>query len=106
MWFGIWYPPWVSLRDTLLWLQLIASADRGMPIEETLHRLAPLTIREPSDAIDGVAIERPGSLFVPIMLPTGVAYEAVLDAVVDRLIEVAALLAGGDAHGKLAPPTV
>jgi len=92
-WLGIWYPAWPSLRDTPLWLPLIAGADRGRPIEETRRRLAPLVMHEPSDAIEGAAIDRPGSLLVPIMLPTGVAYEAVLDAVVGRLTEVAALLA-------------
>ncbi|MCY4571923.1 MAG: hypothetical protein OXF01_03900, partial [Gemmatimonadetes bacterium] len=52
-WLGIWYPAWPSLRDTPLWLQLIAGADRGRPIEETRRRLAPLVMHEPSDAIEG-----------------------------------------------------
>ena len=91
-WFGIWYPPWAALRDTPIWLQLLARADRGMPIEATRRRLAPLMSREPPAAIDGGPIGQPGHVLVPITLPTGVEYDAVLDAVVERLTEVAELL--------------
>ena len=92
-WFGILYPAWASLRATPLWLQLLARADRGMPIEVARRRLAPLALREPPDLIEGASIDRSGDLLAPIMLPTGVEYEAVLDAVVARLTDVAALLA-------------
>ena len=57
-WFGIWYPAWASLRATPLWLQLLARADRGMPIEAVRRRLAPLELREPPDVIEGAPSTR------------------------------------------------
>ena len=94
-WVGIYYPLWAAFRPPPLWLQLLPNAARGMPIEVTRRRLAPLGLREPPELLEGDSINRAGHVFVPIMLPVGVEYEVVLDAVVERLTEVAMLLANG-----------
>ena len=93
-WLGIWYLPWASLRDTPLWLQVPVGADPESRSGNRDARLASLAAREPPDVIDGAPINQAGNLLIPVMLPTGVEYEAVLDTVVERLTEVATLLAG------------
>ena len=96
-WFGIGYDLWARHRPTPLWLRFWDWKGDPDPVDvefsEARRRLAPLGQSDPPGLIEGASIDRSGDLLAPIMLPTGVEYEAVLDAVVARLTDVAALLA-------------
>lgn len=79
-WLGLSFDDWVWTHPTPLWLWF------SNPAEETRRALAPLRRSNPPDLVDT------DGLLVPISLPIGVEYDAVLDAVVARLEEVARLL--------------
>ena len=81
VWFGVRFDLWARYRDVPLWLYFYEE------LAETRHRLESLRRGDPSRVI-----ENPRALFVPIYLPVGVEYDAVLDAVVTRLKEVANLI--------------
>ena len=81
VWFGVRFDLWARHRDVPLWLYFYEN------LAETRHRLESLRRGDPSGVI-----ENSGGLFVPIDLPVGVEYDAVLDAVVTRLKEVATLI--------------
>ena len=70
-WFGVHFIRWARTRPTPLWL----SFDKGRPALDSLRNADP-----PELFLDR---------FVPIDLPVGKEYEAVLDAVVDRLKDIA-----------------
>lgn len=92
-WIGVWYRPWAEHRATPMWLQLRAPSRPGdRPLHEIRAKLRPLIQNDPPDVVEGSAVASTG-LLVPIMLPTSVEKGAVLDAVVDRLTKVSALLA-------------
>ena len=79
-WFGISFYDWARTQPTPLWLWF------SNPPEETLHALASLRRRNPPELFDY------DGLCVPIALPVAAEYDAVLDAVVKRLEEIARLL--------------
>ena len=95
-WFGISSDLWArgSYPDTPLWLRFWRW--RGDPNEaqwpSTLTALGHLVRKDPPSAF-----EHDGGVIVPIDLPTGVEYDAVLDSVVNRLREVADLI---DSHSS------
>lgn len=87
VWFGVNLDHWAQHRDTPLWLDFKNSASMGH--NEIRRRLESLLREDPPKLIDA------GGLFAPIDLPTGLEYEAVLDAVVARLRHIADLIAQG-----------
>lgn len=87
VWFGVNHDCWAQHRDTPLWLEFRNSASMGH--KEIRRRLESLLREDPPKLIDA------GGLFAPIDLPTGVEYEAVLDAVVARLKHIADRIAKG-----------
>ena len=92
MWLAVSFKYWSLYRETPIWLGFQRAAWGTTP-EETdsiLQRLDPLWEESPPGYIDEVDS-------IPVMLPTGVEYEAVLNSVVERLKYVAGLLdlAGG-----------
>ena len=87
MWLGVNFVYWSRHRDTPVWLGF-QDAAWGMNWEKTdgiWQLLDPLWKESPPGYIDDVDC-------FPVMLPTGVEYEAVLSSVVDRLEYVAGLL--------------
>ena len=70
-WFGVSYDLWARTRPALLWLRF----------GKKRRALEPLRRADPPQLFD--------DRFVPIDLPVGREYEAVLDAVVERLEEIA-----------------
>ncbi len=90
-WFGIGLNWWVrgGYSDTPLWLSFGLSKDEGYRARwpDTSRALEPLKRRDPPECL-----EENQALLVPIALPTGVEYDAVLDAVVERLREIADLI--------------
>ncbi len=95
-WFGTAYDLWAKHRTTPFWVRFWEWKDDPDPVDltfsEARRRLAPLTQGDPPELI----VEG-SDLFVPISLPTGVEEEAVVEAIVTRLAEIAALLAD---HGE------
>ena len=93
-WFGIASDLWAkgSYPDTPLWLRFWKWGGRAHEAQwpSTLTALEHLMRKDPPSAF-----EHDGGIIVPIALPTGVEYDAVLEAVVTRLQEVAALI---DSH--------
>lgn len=90
VWFGYWCTPWAQHRDTPLWLEFSEWRDDKCPtvtFTEVRHRLAPLQKEFPPEIID-----KGHRLLVPINLPVGVEYDAVLNAVVKRLEDIARLI--------------
>ena len=87
-WFGIGLNWWVrgGYSDTPLWLSFGQSRDEGHRARwpDTRRALEPLKRTDPPECL-----EENQALLVPIALPTGVEYDAVLDAVVARLQELA-----------------
>lgn len=87
-WFGLDHNKWVKVRDTPLWLYLYDESNYGQgvkPLSEIRDNLRPLGLMTPPELFEFVDNE----LVIPIYLPVGVEYDAVLDAVVTRLKEVA-----------------
>lgn len=78
-WFGVDYRDWARLRDTPLWLYLTANSDM-------LRALEPLRNENPP-----ALIETGGNVKVPIEVPAGKERNAVLQAVVARLEQIALL---------------
>ena len=93
-WFGTGLNWWArgGYSDTPLWLSFGPSRDEGYRARwpETRKALEPLKQLDPPECV-----EENEALLVPIPLPTGVEYDAVLDAVVTRLREIADRI---DAH--------
>ena len=84
VWFGINFLEWACHRDTPLWLWFYTArvdVEKVRRAFESPRRQSPPEVF-PSD----------WGLVVPIELPVAVEYEAVLDAVVARLAEIAAIL--------------
>ena len=87
MWLAVSFKYWSLYRETPIWLGFQAAAwgENGEETDSILQRLDPIWEESPSGYIDDVDC-------IPVMLPTGVEYEAVLSSVVDRLEYVAGLL--------------
>ena len=90
VWFGVNFILWSRTRDTPLWLTF-HEGNRRMTLGEVRSNLQPLRQKYPPDLIDSG-----GRMHVPIDLPVSVEYDAVLDAVVERLKEVARLIDSPD----------
>ena len=88
VWFGIDFVDWVSCDATPLWLWFTEASLRRE--EGTRLALDPLRTRNPPEVF-----EWDDGLAVPVMLPVGVEYDAVLDAVVARLEEITQLVGAG-----------
>ena len=90
-WFGIGQNWWArsAYPDTPLWLFFEQWRDERHRARWPVTRgaLEPLTRTAPPECL-----EENQALLVPIALPTGVEYDAVLDAVVERLREIADLI--------------
>ena len=90
VWFGVVYSHWAKRRDTPIWLILRDTQfSNAASIDEIRRRVQPLFLTNPPGVIDSGT-----DLLVPIHLPTGVEYDAVLDSVVDQVRQVAQLLMG------------
>ena len=87
-WFGIDHYKWDEVRDTPLWLHFNAAWQSVQPFSEIRERLQPLA-PELFKYADDV-------LVIPIYPPVNVEYDAVLNAVVARLKEVAELINPAD----------
>ena len=87
MWLAVSFKYWSLYRETPIWLGFQAAAwgGSGEETDSILQRLDPLWEESPPGYIDEVDS-------IPIMLRTGVEYEAVLSSVVERLEYVAGLL--------------
>lgn len=72
-WFGIHFPAWARYSDTPLWLSFYASF---------LDQLK-------NAGLDNDMVELEERYCIPVALPTGVEYDAVLDSVVDSLKSIA-----------------
>ena len=90
VWFGVNSFHWARSRDTPLWLTF-HPGDGRMMLEEVRSRLRPLRQEDPPDLIASG-----GRMHVPIDLPVGVEYDAVLEAVVERLEYIARLIDSPD----------
>lgn len=91
-WFGIDHDKWATVRDTPLWLYLYGEGDRWQgvkPFSEIRDNLKPLGLKTPPELFDEFA---DNELVIPIYLPVGVAADAVLEAVVERIEEIGKLL--------------
>ena len=86
VWFGINTELWAKHRDTPLWVWL--RRFYRLDNDEARRRLEPLKTTDPGAGL----LEIGNNWFVPIDLPTGVEYEEVVAAVVERLESVARLL--------------
>ena len=80
-WFGIDFEDWASNRPTPLWLLFGSNAEKVSQALESPQRQNPPQV-----------VRWKNGLGIPIDLPVGVEYEAVRDAVVTRLEEIAGLL--------------
>ena len=93
-WFGIGLNWWArgGYSDTPLWLSFGLSTDEQYKARwpETRRALEPLKRSDPPECL-----EENQAILVPIVLPTAVEYDAVLDAVVKRLRQIADRI---DAH--------
>ena len=90
-WLGVRYGPWARSWDTPCWLSFYEWSG-VLSLGEVRRRLAPLEHAAPP----GLMEESDGRPAVAIPLPTGVARDAIIDAVVARLAEIAALLVDDD----------
>ena len=87
-WFGIDSDLWSSYLETPLWLRFSDWGERNRtPWTKTRTALLRLMREDPPECF-----ENAGEMLVPIALRTGVEYDAVLDAVVERLREIADLI--------------
>ena len=81
--FGVDYNRWARYRDTPLWLVFSGGST------ELRRTLEPLRDKDPAELIGGAGQD----LKIPIKLPVGKEYNAVRDAVLARLEEIARLVA-------------
>ena len=89
VWLGIDFAAWVRQAPaTPLWLWFTPNSLDRRP--QTRGALELLRAKRPSDLVEDGA----GGLLVPVLVPVDQKYDAVLEAVVDRLGEVARLLDG------------
>ncbi len=89
-WFGIDTNRWArgSYPDTPLWLFFEQwKSGNSVPLGKTREALRPLMLKNPRECIDEAS-----GVLVPILLPTEVEYDAVLDAVTERIRVVAELI--------------
>ncbi len=84
VWFGINFYDWARHRDTPLWLWFYTAR---VDVEKVRRALESPRRQSPPEVLPS-----DWGLVVPIELPVAVEYEAVLDAVVARLAEIAAIL--------------
>ncbi len=90
VWFGVNINRWARQRSTPLWLAFYDW--RGtLDLVDVRRKLDPLLEEDPPGVLDVS-----GRPYAPVYLPTGVEYDAVLDAVVTRLKHIADLI-GRDA---------
>ena len=82
-WFGVDIYDWSCQQDTPLWLWF----QRRYAKASTLRALEQLRQRHPPELV-----EYDDGIVVPVELPVGVEYDAVRDAVVARLKEIAGLI--------------
>ena len=85
--FGINYSRWATLRDTPLWLTLRAQNKwwpKAKPFEEIWENLASFRQSDPPELFK---VDQ--RITMPIELPLGLEYDAVLDAVVERIEYIA-----------------
>ena len=83
VWFGINFKHWARHRKTPLWLLLMYDSPRDVP-----PTLKELERTDPSELI----YENAQAMWISIDLPTDVEYDEVLNAVVERLRDLAELL--------------
>ena len=90
MWLAVSFKYWSLYRETPIWLGFQAAAwgESGEETDSILQRLDPLWEESPPGYINEVDS-------IPIMLRTGVEYEAVLSSVVEQLEHIAGLLEPG-----------
>lgn len=81
--FGIEYDKWAKLRETPLWLTFY-DGKNFMPLNEIWENLVSFRRRDPPELF-----KVGGETVMPIELPRGVEYDAVLDAVVKRIEGIA-----------------
>ncbi|MCY4559797.1 MAG: hypothetical protein OXF79_26230 [Chloroflexi bacterium] len=79
------YTAWARYGETPIWLELAERAHNWpvLPLKKVRKRLR-----------DDIVAESDGTPFVPIHLPTGIELDQVVDAVVNRLRELAHRIAG------------
>ena len=93
-WFGLDGDKWATVRDTPLWLYLYGESDdwQGVkPLSEIRDNLRRPGLQDPPEFID-----KGDHLVIPIYLPVGVAEDAVLKAVVERIKEIRNLINSAD----------
>ncbi len=88
-WFGVNFNRWARQRSTPLWLAFYDWSST-LDLADVRRRLEPLLKEDPPGII-----EVSGRPYAPIYLPTGVEYDAVLDAVVTRLKHITDLIGQG-----------
>ena len=89
-WFGIGLDWWGrgTYPDTPLWLYFEPPKGAATnSLHQTREALDPLTRMDPPQCID-----EPNAILVPIVIPTGVEYDEVLDAVVHQIQRVSELI--------------
>ena len=98
-WFGIGLDWWGRGRypDTPLWLYFEQWKDApANSLHQTRESLDPLTRMDPPQRID-----EPNAILVPIVLPIGVEYDEVLDAVVHQIRTVSELIKATPQHSSI-----
>ena len=89
VWFGVNFNRWARQRSTPLWLAFYDWSGT-LDLVEVHNRVEPLQREDPPGVIDVS-----GRSYAPLYLPTGIEYDAVLDAVVARLKHIADLIGQG-----------
>ena len=88
VWFGIHLEWWAkgTYPDTPLWLMFYRNAEsESMVLDQTRVALQPLARRNPPECFEH---DKRDVILVPIMLPTAVEFDEVVESVVRRLGEV------------------
>ena len=91
-WVGIHFEAWArgNYPDTPLWIMFSRKGkQQSMEMNRANVALDRLARSDPAECFDD---DRRNAVFVPIMLPTGVDYEGLIDSVVRRIHEVAHLM--------------
>ena len=93
-WFGLDHDKWATVRDTPLWLYLYDKSNDWpdvKPLSEVRDNLRRADLQDSPEFID-----KGDRLVIPIYLPFGVAEDAVLKAVVERIREIGNLIQPAD----------